>query len=52
MWSEQHGEGVPGRLRRQAGTVRSLPEGALGRYVRASCRHEIKLNVHLKLLSG
>ena len=33
--------GPPGRVRRQAGPVRSLPGGALGRYIRASCRHEI-----------
>lgn len=44
--------GAPGRLRRQAGPARSLPEGALRRYVRASWRPEIKFNVHLKLLSG
>lgn len=44
--------GPPGRVRKQAGPVRSLPGGALGRYVRASCRRERKFNVHLKPLSG
>ena len=52
MWLEQHEEGNQGGSGDRQVLARSLPEGALLRYVRASCRHAIKFNVHLKLLSA
>lgn len=44
--------GAARRVRRHAGHVRILPGKAVHRYLRASCSHETRFDVHLKLLSG